>query len=243
MDPLIYTAVSGANQALSKQQISANNLANANTQGFRADLAQAVSRQVMGAGFDSRYLVEGQNGGVDMTPGSIIQTGRGLDVAIQGRGLIALQDGDREVYTRDGNIEIEEDGSLTVGGMPVLGDGGPIVLPPFASVDIGRDGTISITPDDGNMAAVMDVDRIKLVDIAANQLSKDNSGLLISNAGAVPRDEAVQVIGQHLEGSNVSAITEMVSTVSLNRQFEAQIKMMKAAEELAQAGNKLIRNG
>ncbi len=178
-----------------------------------------------------------------MTPGSIIQTGRGLDVAIQGRGLIALQDGDREVYTRDGNIEIEEDGSLTVGGMPVLGDGGPIVLPPFASVDIGRDGTISITPDDGNMAAVMDVDRIKLVDIAANQLSKDNSGLLISNAGAVPRDEAVQVIGQHLEGSNVSAITEMVSTVSLNRQFEAQIKMMKAAEELAQAGNKLIRNG
>ncbi|AKJ41387.1 flagellar basal-body rod protein FlgF [Pragia fontium] len=242
MDPLIYTAVSGANRTLSQQQISANNLANANTQGFRADLEQANSRQVTGTGFDTRYLVQGQNGGVDMTPGSIHQTGRELDVAIQGNGLIALQNGGREVYTRNGAIEIDPDGNLTVGGLPVLGDGGPIVLPPYSSVAIGRDGTITITPDDGDMSAAMDVDRIKLVDIPANQLNKNETGLLISNNRAAARSEMVQVVGKHLESSNVSAITEMVSTVSLNRQFEAQIKMMKAAEELAQAGNKLLRN-
>lgn len=243
MDPLIYTAVSGANRTLAQQQISANNLANAGTQGFRADLEQANSRRVVGTGFDSRYLVQGANGGVNMTPGSIHQTGRELDFAIQGKGLIALQNGGREAYTRNGSIDIDQDGSLTIGGLPVLGDAGPIVLPPFSSVAIGRDGTITITPDDGDMTAAMDVDRIKLVDIPANRLTKNNAGLLVSNQRATQRSETVMVVGQHLESSNVSAITEMVSTVSLNRQFEAQIKMMKAAEELAQAGNRLLRNG
>lgn len=242
MDSLLYTAMNGATRSLVQQQIRSNNLANANTQGFRADLERGVTTQVQGAGYDSRFLVSGRNGGVNMSEGAAQRTGRELDVAIQGSGLIALRGaGGAEVYTRNGNIEVDTNGRLTVGGLPVIGDGGPIELPPYSAIDIGSDGTITIIPEDGNMAVAMDVDRIKLVDIPANQLRKNDEGLLVANRRTTPRNENVKVARQHLESSNVSAINEMVATVSLNRQFEAQIKMMKAAEDLAEAGNRLLR--
>ncbi len=243
MDHLIYTAVSGATRSLTQQQIHSNNLANANTEGFRADLEQANSRKVQGGGYDTRYMVGSENGGVDMTPGGIYETGNELDVAVKGNGLIALRDGNREVYTRNGGIDVDYDGNLTINGLPVIGDAGPIVLPPFSSVSIGEDGTITIVPLDGDVAAPADVDRLKLVDIPSSELQKNADGFLTSANPTTPRNEDVMVAGGHLEGSNVSAISEMVATVSLNRQFEAQIKMMKAAEGLVQAGNRLIRGG
>lgn len=242
MDHLIYTAVSGANRSLSQQQIHANNLANVNTQGFRHDLDNALSQQIQGEGYSSRFLVQQQQGGVDLTPGATRDTGRDLDVAIKGSGLIALVSGNREVYTRNGQIDVGPDGDLTIDGLPVSGDNGPIVLPPFSSISIADDGVISIVPDDGNVAAPMEVDRIKLVDIPAAQLSKDSAGFMVTNANINPRTEEVELVAGHLESSNVSAISEMVSSIALNRQFEAQIKMMKAAEDLATAGNRLLRN-
>ena len=241
MDHLIYTAVSGANRSLSQQQIHSNNLANVNTSGFRGDLESAVSQQVMGSGYDSRYLVQGQNSGVDMTPGAVRDTGRELDIAIKGNGLIAVGNGNREVYTRNGQMDVSPDGDLTINGRPVIGETGPVVLPPFSDLSIGDDGTITIVPQDGDVNAAMDVDRIKLVDIPADQLSKDADGLLISATRNNPRSDAVEITAGHLESSNISAISEMVSSIALNRQFEAQIKMMKAAEDLATAGNRLIR--
>jgi len=241
MDRLIFTAVSGASRSLSQQQIHSNNLANVNTQGFRSDLDNAISQQVSGEGYDSRYLVEPVPGGVDMTPGAVRETGRNLDVAIKGNGLIALASGNREVYTRNGQIDVSPEGDLSIGGLPVEGDNGPIVLPPFSSVSIGNDGIITIVPEDGDIAAPVDVDRIKLVNIPTAQLSKNVDGLLVTNATINPRDEDVTLASGHLEMANVSAINEMVSSIALNRQFEAQIKMMKAAEDLANAGNRLIR--
>ena len=241
MDHLIYTAVSGANRSLSQQQIHSNNLANVNTSGFRGDLESALSQQVMGSGYDSRYLVQGQNSGVDMTPGAVRDTGRELDIAIKGNGLIAVGNGNREVYTRNGQMDVSPDGDLTINGRPVIGETGPVVLPPFSDLSIGDDGTITIVPQDGDVNAAMDVDRIKLVDIPADQLSKDADGLLISATRNNPRSDAVEIAAGHLESSNISAISEMVSSIALNRQFEAQIKMMKAAEDLATAGNRLIR--
>ncbi|EMH4164223.1 flagellar basal body rod protein FlgF [Pluralibacter gergoviae] len=241
MDRLIYTAVSGASRTLVQQQISANNLANVNTQGFRSDLDKAVSQQVSGGGYGSRYLAELLPGGVDMTPGEMRATGRDLDIAIRGSGLIALRGEEGEVYTRNGQIDLGPDGELTINGLPVAGDNGPIVLPPFASVSIGDDGIITIVPDTGDIAAPMDVDRIKLVDVPAAELRKNAEGFLVTNADISPRDENVTVAGRHLETANVSAIGEMVSSIALNRQFEAQIKMMKAAEDLANAGNRLLR--
>ncbi|KJM59193.1 flagellar biosynthesis protein FlgF [Pluralibacter gergoviae] len=242
MDRLIFTAVSGASRSLTQQQIHANNLANANTQGFRSDMDKAISQQVAGSGYGSRYLTEPQAGGVDMTPGEMRSTGRDLDVAVRGSGLIALRSGDREVYTRNGQIDLGPNGELTINGAAVEGDSGPIVLPPFASVAIGSDGIITIVPDTGDIAEPMDVDRLKLVDIPASQLSKNAEGFLVTRAPVNPRDEEVTVAGGHLETANVSAIGEMVASIALNRQFEAQIKMMKAAEDLANAGNRLLRS-
>ncbi len=241
MDKLLYTAVSGANRSLTQQKIHANNLANVNTQGFRADLERATAAQVPGGGYSSRVAVLSQNGGVDMTAGSLQETGRDLDIALKDRGLIAVLNGGREAYTRNGQMNVGPDGDLTINGLPVLGDGGPIVLPPYSSISVADDGTIAIIPQDGIIKKPADVDRIKLVDIPANQLSKNNRGLLVARRGAVSRDENIQVISQHLESSNISAISEMTASLSLSRQFEAQIKMMKVAEELAQTGNRMIR--
>lgn len=242
MDHLIYTAMSGASRSLMQQQVHANNLSNVNTSGFRGDLDKAMSTKVVGNGYDSRHMVQNASGGVDMTSGSLEETGRDLDVGIVGDGLIALQMGGKEVYTRNGHIDVSEDGDLTINGHPVIGEGGPIVLPPFAQVSIANDGTISIVAQDGNINALMDVDRIKLVDVATNQLSKDKNGFLISNNRTEPRSETVSLTSKHLESSNVSAISEMISNMTLNRSFETQIKMMKVAEDLAQAGNRVIRN-
>ncbi|WP_343550783.1 flagellar basal body rod protein FlgF [Pantoea sp.] len=241
MDRLIYTAVSGANRSLSQQMIHANNLANANTEGFRADLERATAQAVPGAGYDSRYQVRSVNGGINMAHGALQETGRELDIGIKGAGLIAVREGRREVYTRNGHIDIDDAGNLSIAGKALLGEDGPIQLPAFSQVAIGDDGTITIVPEDGNVAAAIDVERIKLVDIPTGQLRKNNEGWLIANRLTAPRSENVQLASQHLEASNVSAVNEMVQTMSLSRQFEAQIKMMKAAETLAQAGNRLLR--
>ncbi len=241
MDRLIYTAVSGANRSLTQQMIHANNLSNASTEGFRADLEQANSQQVLGYGYASRFQVRSFNGGVDMTHGSLQNTGRELDVAIQGNGLFAVRQGGREAYTRNGHMEIDDAGNLTINQNPVLGINGPVQLPPFSSVSIGQDGTITVVPENGDVKAAFDVERIKLVDIPAARLTKNADGLLVTNQAANPRSENVSVVSAHLESSNVSAVNEMVETVSLSRQFEAQIKMMKVAESLANAGNRLIR--
>ena len=241
MDRLIFTAVSGASRSLSQQEIHANNLANVNTEGFRSDLDNALTQQVNGEGYASRYLAEPTQGGVNMAPGAVRETGRDLDIAVKGDGLITLRSGNREVYTRNGQIDVNAEGELSVNGLPLEGDNGPIVLPPFSSVAIGEDGVITIVPDDGDIAEPMDVDRIKLVNIPADALRKNEAGYLVTNATVNPRDEDVTVAAGHLESANVSAINEMVSSIALNRQFEAQIKMMKAAEDLATAGNRLIR--
>ena len=241
MDRLIFTAVSGASRSLSQQEIHANNLANVNTEGFRSDLDNALTQQVNGEGYASRYLAEPTQGGVNMAPGAVRETGRDLDIAVKGDGLITLRSGNREVYTRNGQIDVNAEGELSVNGLPLEGDNGPIVLQPFSSVAIGEDGVITIVPDDGDIAAPMDVDRIKLVNIPADALRKNEAGYLVTNATVNPRDEDVTVAAGHLESANVSAINEMVSSIALNRQFEAQIKMMKAAEDLATAGNRLIR--
>ena len=240
MDRLIFTAMSGASRSLSQQQIHANNLANVNTQGFRSDLDNAISQQINGEGYASRYLAQPTQGGVDMTPGAVRETGRNLDIAIKGDGLIALASGNREVYTRNGQIDVSPEGDLSINGLPVEGDNGPIVLPPFSSVSISEDGVITIMPEDGDIAAPVDVDRIKLVNIPVGELSKNMAGFLVSNAAVNPRDEEVTVASGHLETANVSAINEMVASIALNRQFEAQIKMMKAAEDLANSGNRLL---
>lgn len=243
MDRLIYTAMSGATHSLMEQQISANNLANVNTTGFRADMEMSQSLAVKGSGFATRFMAQEQKSGINDSTATAEKTDRPLDVAIQGEGYIAVQDSDgSEVYTRNGNIQQNDQGLLTIDGRPVLGDNGPIILPANAIASFGNDGTLSVTPDDGDVTATMDVDRLKLVNIPIGNLAKNVQGMMITADGRAPAiDENIKITGGYLESSNVTAVSEMLASISLNRQFEAQIKMMKAAEDLSDSGNRLLR--
>lgn len=240
MDRLGYTAMTAASRTQLSLQVRANNLANASTTGFRADLEQAKAVSVDGYGYDSRHMALAQNNGVDLTPGPLITTGRDLDFAVKGQGLIALDDGGAEVYTRNGNMQVDAELRLTINGRPVMGEGGPIVLPDYDKVHIGSDGVVSVLPKGETLMA--EVDRIKRVDVAAADLMKDASGMLVTKNGALAEvSDAVVLVSGHLESSNVSAIDQLVASMSLNRLFETQVKMMKAAEDISNAGNRMIR--
>jgi flagellar basal-body rod protein FlgF len=239
MDKLIFTAVSGAERLLRSQQVHANNLANMDTSGFRASMEVAGNAELGGFGYDDRHLSTMQSDTVSTRAGAVRETGRPLDVAIGGQGYLAVQYGDNEAYTRSGEIEIDANGALMVRGRPLLGEGGPITLPPHTAVEIGTDGTISVLTE--GAAQMQVVDKLRLVNAEGAQLSKNEAGLIVSRDGApLPADAAVKVTPRALEGSNVSAVEEMVATMSLNRSFEIQMRLFKASDSMNEAGNRLI---
>lgn len=240
MDALIYTAMSGAERALHAQQVRANNLANADTPGFRADLEMSVSEAVQGYGYDARHLGRLRADSVSNRQGTLKQTDRELDVAISGDGYLAVQWGDGEAYTRAGALTVDAEGTLTVNGRAVMGEGGPIVLPPYSQLAIGEDGTISIRPP--GQPLMQPLERLKLVRPDPATVIKNEAGLLVSRGqDELPADPTVRVRAGFLEGSNVSAVEEMVATMTLNREFELQMKLYKAADSMADTGNRLIR--
>lgn len=240
MDRLGYTAMTAANRTMLSLQVQANNLANVNTPGFRADLERAQAVEVKGYGYDSRHMALVENSGVNLAPGELMATGRELDFAIKGSGLFAVEHEGGEAYTRHGSMQIDADGQLTIGGRPVLGEGGPIVLPEYERLHVSADGLISIRAVGDQQ--MMEIDRIRLVDVPAAGLDKNADGLLVTRSGepAEVSDEVV-LVGGFLESSNVSTIEALTATMSLSRLFETQVKMMKAASNLSEAGNRMIR--
>ena len=239
MDKLIFTAVSGAERLMRSQQVHANNLANLDTAGFRANMEVAANQQLGGYGYDDRHLSSMQADMVSTRAGTVRETGRPLDVAIGGQGYLAVQNGDGEAYTRSGEIEIGPDGALSVHGHPLLGKGGPIVLPQHTAVEVGTDGTISVLTEGAKQMQV--VDRLRLVNATGAELTKNEAGLIVSrDGGNLPADPNVKVRPRALEGSNVSAVEEMVATMSLNRSFEVQMRLFKASDSMNETGNKLI---
>ncbi|MBW8900119.1 MAG: flagellar basal body rod protein FlgF [Massilia sp.] len=239
MDKLIFTAVSGAERLMRAQQVHANNLANLDTSGFRASMEVATNQQLGGFGYDDRHLSSMQADMVSTRAGTVRETGRPLDVAIGGQGYLAVQNGDGEAYTRSGEIEIGPDGALSVHGHPLLGEGGPIVLPQHTAVEVGTDGTISVLTEGAKQMQV--VDKLRLVNATGAELTKNEAGLIVSrDGGNLPTDPNVKVRPRALEGSNVSAVEEMVATMSLNRSFEVQMRLFKASDSMNETGNKLI---
>lgn len=242
MDKLIFTAVSGAERTMRAQQVHANNLANMDTPGFRANMELATSTPLMkgyGQGYDDRHFANIQDDSISTRAGAVRETGRPLDVALDGKGYLAVQYGDGEAYTRAGNIDIDADGALSVQGRPLLGEGGPIVLPSHTDVEIAKDGTISVRAEGSNDLQV--VDRLRLVNGDGSQLTKNEAGLIVVRGGGqLDADPSVTVRARALEGSNVSAVEEMVATMSLNRQFEMQMKLFKASDDMNDAGNRLV---
>ena len=247
MDRALFLAMSGAKQNMQAMQLRANNLANVSTTGFRADLAQARSMQAYGDGLPSRVFSMTERPGNNFQQGSVITTGRDLDVTIQGDGWIAVQDKTgAEGLTRNGNLQIDQTGLLLNGnGHLVRGEtGAPITLPvPVAKVEIGNDGTISVRPQGAPADAMEIVDRIKLVRPNNQDLYKDVNGLFRAKDPntAYDADANVKILTRALEGSNVNAVGEMTSLIELQRQFEMQVKMMSTAEDMDKSSDSLLR--
>lgn len=245
MDRLIYTAMSGAKHTLNQQAAVSHNLANANSTGFRAELHKLRAVPVQGEGLATRAFVVDASVATNFDAGPLQRTGRALDVAVEGKGWLAVQlpDGS-EGYTRDGSFELSANGVLqTRNGLPVLGDGGPITIPPDHEVQIGKDGTISAMLAGGEQNVVNNLGRLKLVNPPEETLVRGDDGLFrLRGGGEAPVDEAVQVAGGHVEGSNVNVVDQMVQMIALARQFEMQTRMLQSAEANDQAATRVLSN-
>ncbi|MCI0992937.1 flagellar basal body rod protein FlgF [Pseudomonas corrugata] len=234
MDKYLYVAMTGASQNALAQRAHANNLANISTNGFQKDLEQARSMPVFGDSFPARAFAMSERPATDFTPGALVETGRDLDVAVSGPGWMAVQNPDGgESYVRTGSLNVDALGVLRAGnGMPVMGNGGPIAVPPEQKIEIGQDGTISIRAMGEGPRVMAEVDRIKLVNPDLKNMTKGLDGSIRTKDGqSAPVDANVQLVSGFQEASNVNAVDEMTSVLALAKQFELHVKMMNTAKE------------
>ena len=246
MDKVLFLAMSGAKQVELSQQAHANNLANISSTGFKADLEQARAMQVFGDGQPSRVYSLSERPATDRTAGTFLQTGRNLDVALEGNAWMAVQAKDgTESYTRSAELQVTFEGFLLNGsGLPVQGAGGNnIQLPPFEQIDIGIDGSISIRPEGATSSELLVIDQIKMVALDPQNSYKGVDGLMkVDNQEVLPLDPNARLRSGFIETSNVNAVHELTNIIGLSRQFEMNIKMMKTAEENSTAAAKILQS-
>ncbi len=245
MDRMLYVAMSGASETLLAQGTNSNNLANANTTGFLSDLQQFRSMPVFGEGFPTRVYALSERPDIDFTRGAIQSTGRDLDIAVRGNSWISVQAKDGgEALSRAGDLQIDVNGLLMTGtGLPVLGNSGPIAIPPAEKIEIATDGTISIRPlgQAANELAV--IDRIKLSTPQKEELEKGMDGLVRFKSGEpAVADADARITTGALESSNVNTVSALVDMIELSRKFEMQVKMMKTAEEIDTASTSILKS-
>jgi flagellar basal-body rod protein FlgF len=243
MDKALYIAMTAAKNNMLGQAIRSNNLANVNTTGFRGDFEQARSMGVYyGEGLPTRAFALTETPQTNFAEGALIQTGRDLDVAIKGNGFIAVQAADgREAYTRAGSLYIDSAGVLRTGNnLPVMGSSGPMAIPEFQKLEIGLDGIVSIVGKGESPDALSQVDQIKLVNPDEKLLKKGSDGLLYAEED-IGIDVDVTLVSGFLEGSNVNPVNELTHILTLARQYEMSIKLMKTTEENSQASARLLQ--
>ncbi|MBT6277866.1 MAG: flagellar basal body rod protein FlgF [Chromatiales bacterium] len=245
MDRMLYLAMNGAKQNLLAQTANSHNLANVNTVGFRQDLLAFQSAEVVGPGHLSRTYALARGPGTDLSAGPVVTTGRDLDVAVNGDGWLAVQAPDgTEAYTRAGDLRINSGGLLTTGaGHQVIGNGGPIAVPPFESMTIASDGSMSIRPVGEDATSIVPVDRLKLVNPGPAALFKGADGLMrLAGGGVAPADAEVRVAPGARESSNVNAVDALVTMIDLARNYELNVKLMRVAEENDAADAQILRS-
>jgi flagellar basal-body rod protein FlgF len=243
MDRLIYTSMTGAKHVFNQQAGVANNLANATTTGYRAQEHKFRAVPIQSEAMPTRAFVVDASVVDVMDQGPMSFTGRPLDIAVQGKGWIAVEGPNgQEAYTRAGSLQVTAEGQLqTKSGWNVIGDGGAIAIPPDSKVTIAPDGTISVTPETGAQNAVNVVARIKLVNPPEADLVRGNDGLFRTRDGnPAPLDENARLATETLEGSNVNVVDAMVSMISLARQFEMQIRMLQNADTNARSASQIL---
>jgi flagellar basal-body rod protein FlgF len=246
MDRMIYVAMSGAKHTLGQQATVSNNLANANTTGYRAENNMLRAVPVFSDTLATRAFVIDSSAGSDFRPGTLQETGRDLDVAVEGKGWIAVQlENGQEAYTRNGNLQVSANGILqTRNGMNIMGDGGPIAIQPNSTITIAKDGTVSTVPfrpGSNESNVVITAGRIKLVDLPEGQLARGPDGLFRLDAPRAPEASPnVTLVSGMLEGSNVNVVDALVDMISLSRQFETHMKLLQNAESNAQRAGSLL---
>jgi flagellar basal-body rod protein FlgF len=244
MDRLIYTSLAAMRAAQSRQTVTANNLANVSTPGFRGDLAEAQALWLRGGEAESRAMASEEVLAADMRGGVVTATGRDLDITLEGDALLGVQaENGEEGYTRRGDLMLSETGLVTTGdGRPVLGSQGPLVLPPADKIMIAPDGRISIIPAGGDPALPQEVDRLKLVSFNGDNIVKGIDGLFRSKEGsALPEDPDARVMSGHIEASNVSATTALVEMIEASRSWDTQLKLITNARDMDSASADLMR--
>lgn len=245
MDKFLYTSMAGAKHTMQAQAISTNNLANANTDGFKADYSRMIAEEINGPGYASKVHAVVVENGTNFNSGPMISTSRDLDVAVKGNGWMAVRgENDDEGYIKTASLTVSPEGILlTPSGRPVLGsDNGPIAIPPADKIQIGEDGTISIRPQGQGASTLIAIDKIKLVRPEIADLEKGDDGMMyLKDRGRMLPDPNVEVVSGFIEGSNVNAVEEMINMINYSRQFETDIKMMKLAEELDSSSAQLLK--
>lgn len=245
MDKMLYTAANGARQAMQAQTAVSHNLSNTNTVGFKSHFNTFTSWNVAGPGFNTRAMNQQQADDIDLFAGAIVTTDRELDVAINGNGFIAVQNEQGvEAYTRAGDLRLDSAGRLTTGaGYSVMGNSGPIAIPPAEKIEIGQDGSISIRPVGQAADAMVIADKIKLVNPKLDELYKNADGLLQVRSGLIePSSPEVHLESGVIEHSNVNAVGQMIELITNARQFETNIKLMQEAKSNDEASARLLRN-
>jgi flagellar basal-body rod protein FlgF len=237
MDRLIYTSLSAMQALMRKQTVTANNLANVNTVGFRGDMTHSEAVYLGNGGSNVAATVQAADtdDSADMASGANNQTGRDLDVSMNGDALIAVQAPDgTEAYTRRGDLQISDSGVLSTGdGLPVMGDGGPITLPPADKVTIDKTGQIWVVPQGGDANAPTALEHLKMVSATGSKISKGEDGLFhVVNGGTLPSDPKARLTTGALEGSNVNVTKTLTDMIEASRSWETQVKMLAGAKEM-----------
>lgn len=244
MDRSIYVSMTGVKHLFDQQAASANNLANASTTGFKAQIDAFHTVGVQGDGSPTRSYVMASAIGTDVSQGPIETTGRALDVAVDGQGYFAVQAADgSEAYTRAGTFQLNADGTIvTLAGQPVMGDGGPITLPPNTTVQFAKDGTVNAISAD-NRTPPVSLGRLKLVSIDPSNLNRGADGLFRQRDGQdADPNESVRITPGALEGSNVNLTDSLVNMIEISRQLEMQMKSLQTSDTNAQSANELLRH-
>lgn len=244
MDRALYIAMTGATQTMKAQAVNSHNLANASTVGFKAELAAQQAVAVDGPMMPTRVNTRLEGQGFDASLGSIMQTGNSLDVALAPDRWLAVQAPDgTEAYTRAGNLQVGADGLLRNGaGHLVLGDGGPLSVPQNSQIGIGGDGTVTVVPLGQGPEAPATIGRLKVMKAEPGQIERGADGLMRARRDVELEPAAGQVLASGaLEGSNVNLAESMVNMIALARNFELQVKLMRTAEQNAQASDSLMR--
>ncbi len=243
MDRMIYTALSGMESAMNRQRVTASNLANAQTPGFRAETFTLDAAELKGPALEARAMNRGGVFSADMRSGTVVQTGQPLDIAIGGSALMALQaDDGAEVYSRRGDLAIGATGVLENGdGRPVMGDAGPITVPPGRKVSIGADGSIFAADPSAPGAPAENLGRIKLASAEGSRIEKDLEGFMrVVGGGILPADQTASVTTGALEQSNVDTTKVLVDMIEAQRAFERRAKLFSTAGELDTSGARLM---